>query len=375
MKNTYVYDWFNPTDESERWLGRGNVPVNPPTWIRDIALDISVKFRSVACGAWTAADYIGGIKACGNAFCVFRVFNGGRDRKGRPNRWVMLAVESPRGSGIAADVFDALECPVFKAYAERGVPERALVPVNDPLWTSLPWSEFDSIPESATFSGIEATVAAKKYSRTLTASGQDDGIVWVENIRGEVRARVESKNVRKGKSVRANEPSGQGRALGKELPASERMRMAESSRETSFLTKNKNTVPIVCTVLILVGVAVVGVLWKGGGGEPVKERNVSSGGVELPPETRQSKTFPMSTYCTEYEKYIYVPDFDTSYLDEGNRYYCPSCGGEHKWTRFHKSEGKTHDQYQFNVLKKMRESAPPLEGKDGKPPEKDDATE
>jgi len=193
----YVYDWFNPTSETERWRGRGNAPASVPAWIRAIPTDAMTRFGTLGCNEWSPEDYIGGIKTQGESCCIFRIFDGGRDRKGRPNRWVMLLAEAEKSEICATDIFDALECAVFCDYAHAGIPAQAGVPELMPRW-SLHESVVNPAlppPTKKSIVGAEAMSSARQTSLALTSPCDCDGTVWVKKIGAETRAWIDARRV------------------------------------------------------------------------------------------------------------------------------------------------------------------------------------
>lgn len=194
----YVYDWFNPTSETERWRGRGNAPASVPAWIRAIPTDAMTRFGTLGCNEWSPEDYIGGIKTQGESCCIFRIFDAGRDRKGRPNRWVMLLAEAEKSEICATDIFDALECAVFCDYAHAGIPAQAGVPELMPHWNLHEAVVNPALPPPTKKSivGVEAIVSARKTSLALTSPCDCDGTVWVKKIGAETRAWIDARRVR-----------------------------------------------------------------------------------------------------------------------------------------------------------------------------------
>lgn len=191
----YLYDFFNSRISGERWIGEGNVPAKVPVWLREIPEDLNEFFPKIECNIWNSGDFIGGIKAFNSEFCVFRIFNGGMDFRGRSNRWVMLAVVGERNEFCATNLWEALNCDVFCSYAQKVVPANAVLPEGFPRWNRHCPVENPTIPRNETCVGLSAKAFAEKCSLALTSTEKVNGCVLVGNVDGNVRTRVNSTQV------------------------------------------------------------------------------------------------------------------------------------------------------------------------------------
>jgi len=190
--NIYLYDFFNSRIAGKRWFVGDGVPVKVPMWLREIPEELNEIFPNIQCNNWRSDDFIGGIKALDSALCVFRIFNGGLDFRGRSNRWVMLAVVVERNEFCATNLWEALNCDVFCSYAQKVVPENAILPELFPTWKVHSPIENPTIPQNETCVGSDAKAFVEKSSLALTSSVHVNGRVLVETIGENVRAWVNS---------------------------------------------------------------------------------------------------------------------------------------------------------------------------------------
>lgn len=183
-----LYDAFNPISSSEYWKGAQNIPV----FIREIASDITKQFGTILCNEWSQRDFIGGIKVHEDSIAVFRVINGGRDRHGRPHRWILLVALNSLNEWFATNVLTALECSAFQNQATGIVPPVALLPQEEPKWPlsekSLTWG----CSKDTIISGVSARGEIEAYSIILTSGKQDNGIILIEYVEGNLRGWVKS---------------------------------------------------------------------------------------------------------------------------------------------------------------------------------------
>ncbi len=118
MIHWFAYDHFNPANPSEYWR---SVPEGTP--LPDYAKFIPTEEipkafpSSIECNSWRGGDFIAGMKISAERACIFRIFDGGNDCKGRRNRWVMLMAEGDREDFAGTDLLSAVDSETFNAFA------------------------------------------------------------------------------------------------------------------------------------------------------------------------------------------------------------------------------------------------------------------
>ncbi len=365
MKKVYVYDWFNPSSESERWIGSGNISVVVPVWIRDIATEIMVRYRSITCNSWNENDYIGGLKTRGDSYCAFRIFNGGRDKRGRPNRWVLLLVEVARKRGKADEIISILECDVFRSYVKCALELKALLPKQSPSWRSVDIFNETLIPEKEIIVGGASSEKAKMYSRSLTSLNQQEGYIWIEKMAETVRLSVYANPTKREKCV-SEASSEKQRSFHDSTFASTQREVIdrECRSDESAQNRRRGEIPKKSWAMIGIGIficIVVAIFFHCSSvflpNSKRTEEFVPGKGECLPREGLIHKTKPMCAFCDKYEQLAIVEDFDVSFLPRNSQFYCPICGLEHRWNPFSKSNGRKSEKYSFSALLEMRKTA------------------
>ena len=130
--NWYIYDFFDPALPPDKWLSNNTAGV--PSYIKKIAVDLPKQFNRLAglngvrFNDWGSDEFIGGIKTSIGSVCVFRVYNGGRDRFDRPGRWILLVAEESLSNWQSINVLEILESGPFREYAKAPVPLPAKLP-------------------------------------------------------------------------------------------------------------------------------------------------------------------------------------------------------------------------------------------------------
>ena len=99
----------------------------------------------------TEADCHGGCYADRDWCCFYRVFNGGRDLRGRPDRYVILVAAIPRQSVMAFECSNLLQEGVFQNWATQ-----------QPLLNSL-----TPPPEHACSFTLQSLTAASRQTSTM----------------------------------------------------------------------------------------------------------------------------------------------------------------------------------------------------------------
>lgn len=366
MKKVYVYDWFNPSSESERWIGPGNIPVVVPVWVRDIAVEIMVRYRSITCNSWNETDYIGGLKTSGDSYCAFRIFNGGRDKKGRPNRWVLLLVEVDRKPGKADEIISILECDAFRSYVKYALESKALLPRQTPSWESVNVFNETCIPEKETIVGGASSEKAKMYSKSLTSLNQQEGRIWIEKVAETVRVSIYANSTKREKNVSDTSSEVQRSFRGATFMSGEEEVMDRvCSSDENAQNKRRSENPKKGWGMLGIGIftcIIVAIFFRY---SSVFLPN-SKGTEEIVPDSRGSlvsrkvlihETKPMYVFCEKYEQHAIVEDFDVSFLPRNLQFYCPICGLEHKWNPFEKSNGYKFEKYSFSALQEMKKTA------------------
>lgn len=382
----YIYDFYKPSPE---WLGRGGL-ATPPVWIREIA-EYVPKFPSVkSVNSWREGDYIGAMKACGDSFCVCRIFNGGNDWTGRSGRWVMLLAELPRGEATTTDIFDALECEVFREYAKKIAPSELKLPERDPSWKFRMQVGDLQLKKAERADGEAARTLAKKYSLALSRFPNFDGSVWVENVEEALSAWTTFEQRKQAPRAPEPKPPRRDEAKPRETP---RPMSSEPSPQASPQPRNtedaagmtpgvfSKELKILSSLFVIVLAAGV-VIWWGinnfasflkekkfdtpvAGPSPTKSSTVSgTKASDISKETLEVGTSkmlskqsvrPYSSLCEKSNIRVYVNDFDESILPADKRFFCPECKGMHKWEPETKEADSFEDKFSFKVLIKMKE--------------------
>jgi len=184
--NWFTYDFFDPLLPSEKWQGRNGLPV--PQYVQDLAMDLPGHFDTIPCNDWSTDDYIGGIKTFGSRVCVFRVYNGGRDNRGRPHRWVLLAAENELSQWRSLDVIHALESISFKQYAAASVPSPAPFPSSAPEWQPSVRINSSALPDKLSIQGDDAEKQIRDASVWITSGKARDALLIVQKQKSQFQA-------------------------------------------------------------------------------------------------------------------------------------------------------------------------------------------
>ena len=182
----FTYDFFDPLLPSEKWQGRKASSV--PQYIQDLAVDLPERIGVIRCNDWSTDDYIGGIKTFGSRVCVFRVYNGGRDNRGRPHRWVLLAFENELSQGRSFDVLHALESIVFKQFAAEPVPSPAPFPSSAPECQPSVRINSSPLPDKLSIQGDDAERQIRDVSFWMTSGKAQGALLIVEKQKSQFRA-------------------------------------------------------------------------------------------------------------------------------------------------------------------------------------------
>ena len=129
----HIYDFFNLA-ENQHWLSEDQEACQKV--LKQLLPLIKAKFGLLKTNQWAVGEYIGGVIVQGSQAGLFRIYNGGRDHRERPNRWVLLAATGDLSEWRGIDVVEALESPVLRAFGITPVPEAAKLPGGSPLWSN-----------------------------------------------------------------------------------------------------------------------------------------------------------------------------------------------------------------------------------------------
>jgi len=184
--NWFTYDFFDPLLPSEKW--RSNDASSVPQYIQDLAVDLPERIGVIRCNDWSTDDYVGGIKTFESRVCVFRVCNGGRDNRGRPHRWVLLAFENELTQGRSFDVLHALESIVFKRYAAAPVPSPAPFPSSALEWQPFVRLNSSAFQDKLSIQGDDAERQIRDVSFWMTSGKAQGALLIVEKQKSQFRA-------------------------------------------------------------------------------------------------------------------------------------------------------------------------------------------
>ncbi len=184
--NWFTYDFFDPLLPSEKWRGKDASSV--PQYIQDLAVDLPERFGGIRCNDWSTDDYIGGIKTFESRVCVFRVCNGGRDARGRPHRWVLLAAENELSQWRSFDVIHAIESSVFKQYAAASVPSPAPFPSSALEWQPFVRLNSSAFQDKLSIQGDDAEKQIRDASVWMTSGKARDALLIVQKQKSQFQA-------------------------------------------------------------------------------------------------------------------------------------------------------------------------------------------
>ena len=173
----HTYDFFDPSDSSQYWTSTDGAP--PPNAVRELAEILPARLGTIACNGWSPADYVGGLRIHDGTVAVFRVFNGGRDRRGRPHRWVLLAASVPVADCRGLDIIAAIESPTFLALANSLFPSPAICPSGRPVFRMV--SPIGNLPAMGEATGDVVPTRAREVSSLMTSAGAD-GLILIEKF-------------------------------------------------------------------------------------------------------------------------------------------------------------------------------------------------
>lgn len=170
MMHWFTYDHFNPSSAYDFWTGETNAL--PPPYAKSVVQeDIPAAFPRIDCNSWGADDFIVGMKISGGRVCVFRIFDGGRDRCGRPDRWVMLLAEGEQEDFAGTDLLSAADSATFRDFAATSRAPKATLPTNRIPWTRNP-AAADASAHSAA-EQIDGELSENEF-RTLSVAFSSD---------------------------------------------------------------------------------------------------------------------------------------------------------------------------------------------------------
>lgn len=199
--NWFTYDFFDPSSAYAYWTAQNGAP--PLSYIKGIATELTARFGIITCNNWSDSDYIGGLRTMGARTCVFRVLNGGRDRRGRPHRWVLFVAETEAGEWQATDILEALESPVFQQYAKTAVPSPVPMPSAIPKWPLHP-QKSGALPDQLSLTGDDSRQQISKYSLVMTSGPENNSLLVVEKQGTQYRAWI--KDIKKASKTEKTYP-------------------------------------------------------------------------------------------------------------------------------------------------------------------------
>ncbi|MGF0069892.1 hypothetical protein [Candidatus Spyradosoma sp. SGI.093] len=188
----FTFDYCNPASSSEYWRSSDGSVV--PAYVKGIPGTISEKLDPIFCNDWRGSDRVAGMKIASGRACVFRLYDGGRDRRGRPHRWVIFAAEGAAEELAGTDVVAATESEAFSDFIARARAETIVPPEPEARWErrrhdAAPTEE---LPKGTTrFFGGDAEARVRRFSETLSLAGTD-GWIFFEANAGRFRAWAET---------------------------------------------------------------------------------------------------------------------------------------------------------------------------------------
>lgn len=190
----FVFDHFNPSSPEDYWKTEAGCEV--PEWVRHIAQDELVRksVSQIKPADWDNEDVVAAMKINSERACLFRVYCGGLDIKGRGNRWVILLAEGPRKEFEGTDILSVAKCGAFEKFKSFSQEKDVRVPeITQREWMKMPPDTSLRIC-SGTLEISDASML-QKISLALTSNKNAlESTIWVEKRGEKVMAKANVTN-------------------------------------------------------------------------------------------------------------------------------------------------------------------------------------
>lgn len=139
MGNWNVTDFYN---DPNKWYGHGRaLRGNAESALSRSAFRRLLGLRELPGEKLSAENFVGGYELRDGKICLFRACGGGRERNGRPGRWVFLAFEADAKKFGGSDLIGTLTSGAFADYARTPVPPEAPCPPDSEEPEAVPAGE------------------------------------------------------------------------------------------------------------------------------------------------------------------------------------------------------------------------------------------
>lgn len=128
MGNWNITDFYNDPNE---WYGHGRALRGNAESALSRSAFFELRDLPVEKLKLSAENFVGGYELRDGKICLFRACGGGRERNGRPGRWVFLAFEADAKRFGGSDLIGTLTNGAFADYARTPVPPEAPCPPPD----------------------------------------------------------------------------------------------------------------------------------------------------------------------------------------------------------------------------------------------------
>lgn len=138
MGNWNITDFYNDPNE---WYGHGRALRGNAESALSRSAFFELRDLPVEKLKLSAENFVGGYELRDGKICLFRACGGGRERNGRPGRWVFLAFEADAKRFGGSDLIGTLTSGAFADYARTPVPPEAPCPPDSEEPKAVPAGE------------------------------------------------------------------------------------------------------------------------------------------------------------------------------------------------------------------------------------------